>query len=553
MRKNFRKIATVLAATTLFSVGMAGCGNSEATEKTDTTAKADTSAAGTEAESEKVEEAAEFSYPMDGAKVTVWGNNPASTIYENYSDSRYIQNVEAATGIEIEYTHPGDNSEAFNLMLADAEFTDIIEYGWNYYPGGLKGAYEDGIAIELNDVIDQYMPNFKAWIEENPDTAKKIRTDDGIYYAIPATTSDPAMGCVFGWYVRQDVMEDLGLEMPTTIDEWHDALVTMKEKLGIAPIAGVAESLNSGAFLNAYAPSINNSYYSIDAETGEVVYTPATDGYKKYLSTLAQWYEEGLIDKDIATNDNAAVKAKIMSGDAVIGFGYAGSALQTITMEAQEENPDFVLAAIPGCAAAEGEEILYCSADATYGAGGTGYAVITTACEDVEAAARYLDWLFSEEGILISNFGIEGETYTMVDGVPTYTDEIINNPDGKSIAEALQTYVRSMSMFPGVQTLEYLQGYYQLENAKAAPTTWGAYGSTEYEVTGLSYTTEESEALSTIAANIGTEMSESRIKFVIGTLDIDTEWDAYVERLNSLGLEEAVEISQAAYERYLER
>lgn len=556
--KNYRKVTALLAATAMVAGSVVGCGGdtSASTSKESEVKKESTATSESTSTAVSTPVADEFSYPMDGQTITVWGFNPASAVYENLGDSYYIKNVEEAVGVDIEYTHPGEDMEqSFNFMIADADYADIIEYGWSYYPGGLTGAYEDGVAIELNDIIDMYMPNFRAWLGEHPNVDKGIKTDDGKYYAIPAVVNDDAMGCVFGWTVRQDILDQYDLEMPTTIDGWHDLLVTLKEELGITPMTGTLAALNSGAFINAYAPAINTTKYSVDAETGEVVYTGTTDGYREYLKTIAAWYKEGLIDKDIATNTGADAKAKILANDAVVSWGYAGSGLQTITLEGRVDNPDFTLVAVPGVAAEDGEEILYKSADALYGAGNVGYAVITTACEDVEAAARYLDWLFSEEGIMISNFGLEGETYTMVDGVPTYTEEITNNAEGKSVAMMLQTYVRSFACFPGVQTMEYLQGYYQLDTVKAAPNTWGKYGSTDYEVNALSFTADETAELSAYTANLQTEFDESKVKFVLGTLDVnsDADWNAYVDRMNALNLEDAVKIYAAAYERYLAR
>ena len=76
---------------------------------------------------------------------------------------------------------------------------------------------------------------------------------------------------------------------------------------------------------------------------------------------------------------------------------------------------------------------------------------ITTSCKDVETAARLLDYAYSEEGHMLFNFGVEGESYTMVDGYPTYTDKILNNPEGWPLAQSLAAYIRGNYNGPFVQ------------------------------------------------------------------------------------------------------
>lgn len=69
----------------------------------------------------------------------------------------------------------------------------------------------------------------------------------------------------------------------------------------------------------------------------------------------------------------------------------------------------------------------------------------------------------------------------------------------------------------------------------------------------MNYTTNEVEMLSLYETNIEEEMVESRIRFLIGMQDPQKDWDSYIERLNSLGLQETVQVNQAAYDRMMNR
>lgn len=555
MKRRFQKLTALLAAATMLSTALTGCGNeTTGNNNVETNTQVSTESSSTVSTETKEKE---FSYPMESTTITysVYLGSEISKHYESMTDSFFSQKMEEATGIHVEFKHNGGlkQSEWMDKMFADGNYCDIIEYGgWaTKYPGGFAGACADGVILELNDVIDQYMPNFKAYLEEHPEVDRLIKSDDGKYYHIPAVMSEPTMGATHGYYIRQDWLDELKIEMPTTMDGWHDALVKIKEAKGVAPICtSTAGILRVAGFLNAYCPSALENRYSVDAETGKVVFTAATDEFKEYLKVMAQWYKEGLIDKDVATLDSATIKAKMLTGEAAMTYGYAGSGLQQTMMEGMKENPNYVLTAVPSIAKEEGAEILYNSASPYVG---STYACISAQCENVEAAARYLDYYWSEEGIILTNFGVEGLTYTMENGIPTYTDEIMKNPDGHSVTQALGKYVRAMRGFPGIQDYYYLVGYYELPQVKEAPSAWAKAGVSSYPLTGLSYTTDEAEALASINSEVNTYTDEMTVKFLLGTEDIEAKWDEYVANLNKFGLDEAIEINQAAYERFVAR
>jgi putative aldouronate transport system substrate-binding protein len=82
-------------------------------------------------------------------------------------------------------------------------------------------------------------------------------------------------------------------------------------------------------------------------------------------------------------------------------------------------------------------------------------------CEDVEAAARWLDFAYSEQGHMLMCFGVEGVSYTYVDSVPKYVDSIMHNPDGLSFAQA------AAQACIGAMYGAYEQSYYQFLEAQS--------------------------------------------------------------------------------------
>ncbi|MFR8337370.1 MAG: hypothetical protein ACLVAW_12230 [Eisenbergiella massiliensis] len=134
----------------------------------------------------------------------------------------------------VEFQHPasGREKEQFNLIVAD-DLPDIMEWQWvKQYPGGPEKAIKDGVIIPLNDIFDQYCPNIKKYLAENPEVDKMIKTDDGNYFAFPFIRGEDKLCYTVGGFIRQDWLDELGLEVPTTVDEWHEVLTAFKEKKG---------------------------------------------------------------------------------------------------------------------------------------------------------------------------------------------------------------------------------------------------------------------------------------------------------------------------------
>lgn len=493
----------------------------------------------------------EFSYPMsDGDPISYWMelNSNISTNFASMEDTPYAQGLMERTGITIDYEHPpaGQASEQFGLIVADGNMPDIIEYDFlSGYSGGPEKAIKDGVILELSDIIDQYCPNLKAYLEANPDVDKMIKTDSGNYYTFPMIRGNEELCTFLGLYIRDDLLTEYNLEMPSTLEDWHTVLTTFKENGIEYPLTtGFAREdiRDSNPFVFAAGVGIN--FYLGD--DGQVHYGPAEENYKTYLSTFAQWYSEGLIDPDFASLNLDQVSSKMTTGTSAVTWGYVGSHLGAWIPAGRETNPDYSLSAAPFVAEEKGSTPEYGYTTSKFGGYG---ASITTSCKDVERAARLLDYLYSEEGALYTNFGEEGVSYTMSGSEPVYTDLILNNPDGWSVGQAMSAYCTAPINAPHVQDARYLAQYYVLPQQQNAPATFAATNASAHALPPISPTPEESSEYNSIMNEIKTYQDEMEIKFILGTESLDN-FDAYVETLQKMGLARALEIQNAALERY---
>ncbi|MDR1637963.1 MAG: extracellular solute-binding protein [Treponema sp.] len=493
------------------------------------------------------------SYPVKtGVTLTWWQdmNANVSPNFTNLGDSPFGKGLQERTGIKISFQHPpsGGVNEQFNLLVADGNLPDIMERNWlEEYPGGPEKAIADGVIIKLNGIIEKYAPNLNAYLKAHPDIDRMVKTDNGSYYCFPFIRGDPGLLVSRGLIVRQDWLDELGLSVPETIEEWHTVLTAFKtRKNSRAPFT--FEYTTSGlndvlGFALAYkAPRI-----FFVGEDGKIRFGAVEKGRRDYLATMARWYKEGLIDPDIASLQLQQVSAKMTGDQSGASMGWLGSRLGVWTNAAIATNPAYRLTATPFPVLRKGDKPLMSSTELPYAQ--TGSAAITGSCENVEIAARLLDWAYSPEGHLFYNFGIEGESYNMVDGYPAYTDIILKNPQGWPVAQGLGAYVRSVYNGPFVQDIRYFDQYMTLPAQKEGYKTWAIEGALKYVLPTITPTPEESREFARIMNEINTYRDEMELKFILGTEDLSI-WDSYVSTIQKMGLDRAQAIQEAAMTRY---
>lgn len=543
-KKMWKRIAAAFLTGCMVMGILAGCAdtNTESKEETKVSGSAESQGTTTEVSTEPEE--------IEVADLTYWCSlQNSNTMLTKLSEMPIIQEACEKTYVNIEFNHSA-STEQFNLMMASGTYEDIIDYSWGSYPGGPAQAIADEVIIDLKPYIEAGLaPNFKKILDEKPQIAKQVTTDEGQIYCFP-TIGDESVNVTAGFIFRQDMLEKIKMDVPETIDEWEAVLTAMKEQLGIEkPFSGRTNSLIGN---NSYLAGAFDTYSGYYVRDGKVQYGFMDKGYKDYIATMNRWYEAGLIDQEIFGNDANATNANILNDRTGAIYGYIGGAIGTLTNSAAETNPSFKLVPANFPVLEEGQEIRFMSR--SWDCRTSGQSAITTACEDVEAAIRYLDFWFSEEGQIMKNFGTEGLSYNMVDGYPTYTDLILNNPDGHSVAQALGGYTRAAQPSVGIIDRRYYEQYYTLQEQVDAMHLWNENADNALEVLmpPTTPTSEESEELAVIESAINTFVEEELTKFIMGIRDI-SEYDSFVETIKTMDIDRAIEIKQAAYDRYMAR
>lgn len=485
-----------------------------------------------------------------GEKVTYWApmSSVASTIHKNWADMPLYKKIMENTGIDVDFIHPSSAGarEQFSILLASEQLPDIIQYNWSAYPGGPGKAIKDGVIIDLNKHKDKF-PNLMKFLEENEDIRRNCTTNDGELFAVPFIRGDQELCVTAGMAVRKDWLDDLGLEPPETIDEWETMLERFKNEKGAeSPACIWIESLANGMFSGAY-----NTIYGYYLRDGKVTHGMLDDSFKDLLLKLNDWYNRGLIEKDFTTIDSKTFDANILNGKTGAMQLAIGGGIGKFLSAAPDDKFDLIGVKSPVMEKGTYPEFGFNQTQVPL-AMNCSFTAITADCNQIDEVAKLLDYGYSEEGAMLYNFGIEGESYNMIEGYPTYTDDIKNNAEGKAMNLMMSEYCQSYDGGPFIQDRRYYEQYAGRPQQQAAWKTWSETNMLDHLIPNLFVSGESQTELASIDTSLNTYMTEHVAKLIMGTESFDN-YDKIIEELKTRGIERAIEIRQEAYEEYLKR
>lgn len=506
----------------------------------------------TEVGNQNVEKIDLSKYPIE-TDVTLTYFKPlssnVSSLIDNFAQTELAKEYAKRTGVTIEYIHPvsGQGDEALSLMISSNDLPDIIENSWiRSYAGGPIKALEDDVIISLNN-YRKYAPALFDYLAERPEYDRAAKTDTGEYIGFPLIMDGPKLAISAGPAVRMDWLRELGMNSPETVADWENMLIAFRDKKGAtAPL-----SFN-------YNTSISNIFAMLETSStiyrdGDVIkYGCVQPEFKRALTILNDWLNKGLLDKNIVSVDKKVLDNQILNNKTGASFLSGGSGIGQYMQSAIANNPNFDLSGVKYPTFERGKKNVWLPV--SHPISGEGTAAITTQCKTPELAAKVLDYFFTEEGYMLGNFGVEGVTYTMENGVPTYTDLILNNPDGLTVSQALGLHVKagSGSAFP--MSEGYIDQYYSLPQQKAGLEAWlySAEESLKVKVPPVTPTSDETTEYSQIMNEVTKYQKQMIVKFITGIEPID-KFDEFVATMNKFGLERALEIQTAALKRFNSR
>lgn len=472
-----------------------------------------------------------------------------ASLAPDYNEMELVQQWEEDTNIAIEWNMlaPEVYLDKRNLLLAsndlpdaflNSRFTDdeLVRYG------------TDGTLIPLEGLIEQYAPNLQAIFEERPELKAAVTASDGHIYSLPSAEELGLAAVPFFWSINKSWLDALGLDVPTTVDEYHDALVAFKTqdpngngKADEIPLSFINNwwCADIGDLFAALGGIADNADHRI-VRDGEVIYTGADERYRDAIATLHEWYEEGLIDPESFTQDDKAYLAKGKTETPVLGSYVWWETAEVVGTDRADE---YVL--LPVLEGVEGQLV----GRSNYADFGRNAFAITSANEFPSATMRWVDELYEPVMAAQVSYGPVGETLVEnADGVL----EQAELPEGVNAGELRQKVALGAGA-PHVLTREHFETVVlpeprALERLIDLEEHYLPYAEPE-NYPSVFFSVEELEEIGSIEADIKALVEQKRAEWITSG-GVEGEWDGYVSQLESMGLDRLVEIWQAGYDRF---
>ena len=564
------KVLKLAASAMAAALLVTGCGASGSEKSAEAPANVKQSEA---AQAEAVTPAGEF--PIVKEPITLKVATIDATYVGPLKDVDFCKWYEEKTGIKIEWTElPSDGyKEKLNLMLTTGNLPDVI-LGMSVSSGDVSSYGEDGTFLGLDDYIEKYGVETKKIMEEHDQLRDMITSPDGHIYALPYINE--ALHNQYrtrGW-INQDWLKAVGMEMPKTTEEFEAVLQAFKDKdpngNGIAdeiPMLGNSSKKNGivnylmNAFIYMHDMDSNDpsstSYLYLDDDK-KVQFSPEKEEYKEGLLWIKSLIKKGLIDSTSFTQDETQFKQILMNeGSARVGVIRAD--LINTYLGEYNSTPDHRVAQYSVLEPLTGPEGFQYQPSNLYASILLGNFIITSSCQNPEAAFRWADGWFSEEASFMAWYGQEGKGWIQ----PPEGSVAMNGEKAlyqRLPVEGADQTIRVTNKF-GNNTAKMRESEVYLEGDLAQkfstePILYFAtknslvpYAKPEHVVPPLMLTREESAEVSNIRTMINDYVEENQAVFCLGTRDIDKEWDSYIKEFSTLGLNRMLEIYQTAYDR----
>lgn len=467
------------------------------------------------------------------------GDSPIQPIVR---DAPALQELFKKTNIRInmEGVPNSDYDAKKNTLIATNNLPEVLYVGKN----DITTYANTGVFLNLSDYIDQYAPNFKKRVEGDPE-ANKLKID-GKFYGFPIMARKSAAANVGNFpMIRQDVLQELGLAAPKNFEELYETLKAFKK----AYPDSYPWTMRNGSQYNlrflAYAFGGGFTIY-YEPKQDQYVYGPTRPEFQEAVKYLNRLYAEKLLDPNFTNLTVQQWQQNLSSGKSLFFYDNYTFAVN-FNAALQQKNAKAKFEMLPVLADKNGGKRNYMDNPSSFNA-----YVISSKAKNPEELVKLFDWMYSDEGADVTNFGVLGTHYTKTGDKVTIPANILDPYKDK------QDPYRAMQSALGTGLLAfsvYTDDTPMLTISAPELKTWSDQVKKQKEQKEViekpldpPFTDKERDQLKQLNTKVDTIVTQNIDKFILGTRPI-AELDAFAKEVAASGATEIERIYNEAWSR----
>ena len=505
-----------------------------------------------------------LSFPL-AEKVTITGTTSYPVGTEEDPNNRTIfKRLEEETNVHVEWTAISSDQwgDKISLNMANANTLTDFVFNAGFSDSDLLRYADQGVIVPVEDYIDAYMPNLSAVFEKYPEYRTMCEDEEGHIWALPwieqlgsEKTAIQTVGNNMT-FINQKWLDFLGLETPTTVDEFEQVLLAFKEHApelqkefgidgDIIPMSCIINDQDPNLLINGFGDGIGDTdigQHIAVTDDKKVVCTATTDGFRSGVEWLHKLYNEGLIDPECFTQDWSTYVAKGKSHRYGVCFSWDVANIDNIN--------DYV-----PLAALKADTVSVTPQNGSFTSGfDRGRCVVTSVCDNPAFVCAWLDKMYDPFQSPQNNWGTYGED----DDFDIF--ELGENENGDkmlkhaALGDASPVEVREAECVGGPLAIldEYYGVYVTCPDDAQYRLDWIKDYYTKdmtckYVYPKVFMSAEDTEKLSAIQTDLVSYLNSSKAEFIRDGIT-DASWQAYLDQVDSYGLDQYLEI----YQKYLD-